>query len=177
MVFPPRTLPLETFTAKALSSTSMEKSCSNSYQKVQAKTFLLKQCKNIWKCFFRNDFTQLCTFEIRELRTAISLHCCKTSNKGYKWNYSGSHWASVFWYIDLSKHLVKPGLYFLSIPNGWPCMRGSFWHKDSLITHILFELQPIMIFSPVANFGHHPLLHMNVWCKISILGLVFNLHK
>ena len=36
-------------------------------------------------------------------------------------------------------------------------MRGSFWHKDSLITHILFELQPIMLFSPVANFGHHPL--------------------
>jgi hypothetical protein len=36
-------------------------------------------------------------------------------------------------------------------------MRGSFWHKNSLITHILFELQPIMIFSPVANFGHHPL--------------------
>ena len=36
-------------------------------------------------------------------------------------------------------------------------MRGSFWHKDSLITHIFFELLSIMIFSPVANFGHHPL--------------------
>ena len=24
--------------------------------------------------------------------------------------------------VDLSKHLVKPGLYFISIPNGWPCM-------------------------------------------------------
>ena len=23
--------------------------------------------------------------------------------------------------VDLSKHLVKPVLYFLSIPNGWPC--------------------------------------------------------
>ena len=31
---------------------------------------------------------------------------------------------------------------------------GSFWQKDSLITYMLFELQPIMIFSPVANFGH-----------------------
>ena len=37
-------------------------------------------------------------------------------------------------------------------------MRGSFWHKDSLITHILFELQPIMIFSLVANFGDHSLV-------------------
>ena len=44
------------------------------------------------------------------------------------------------------------------LPNDSP-MRGSFWQKDSLITHILFdthilfELQPIIIFSPVANFG------------------------
>ena len=39
----------------------------------------------------------------------------------------------------------------------------SYWQKDSLITRILFELQPIMIFSPVTNFGYHPL--------ISYLGL------
>ena len=25
------------------------------------------------------------------------------------------------------------------------------------VTHILFELQPIMIFSPVANYGNRPL--------------------
>ena len=37
-------------------------------------------------------------------------------------------------------------------------MRGSFWEKDSLITHILFELQPIFIFSPVANFGNQSLI-------------------
>ena len=36
-------------------------------------------------------------------------------------------------------------------------MRGSFWQKDSLKTHILFELQPIIIFSPVANFGNQSL--------------------
>ena len=35
-------------------------------------------------------------------------------------------------------------------------MRESFWQKDSLITHILYELQPIIIFSPVANFGDQP---------------------
>ena len=47
-------------------------------------------------------------------------------------------------------------------------MRGLFWHKDSVITHIFFELQPIMIFSPVANFGHHPLqaAAYNGTCKV-----------
>ena len=24
--------------------------------------------------------------------------------------------------VDLPKHLIKPGFYFVSIPNGWPCM-------------------------------------------------------
>ena len=37
-------------------------------------------------------------------------------------------------------------------------MRGSFWQKDSLITHILFELQLIIIFSTVANFVDQSLL-------------------
>ena len=36
-------------------------------------------------------------------------------------------------------------------------MGESFYQKDSLITHILFELQPIMIFSLVANFGDQSL--------------------
>ena len=36
-------------------------------------------------------------------------------------------------------------------------MRGSFWQKDSLITHFLFELRPIIIFIPVANFGDQSL--------------------
>ena len=35
---------------------------------------------------------------------------------------------------------------------------GSFWQKDSLITHILFELWLIMIFSPVANFVQQALI-------------------
>ena len=47
--------------------------------------------------------------------------------------------------------------------NGSP-MRGSFWQKNSFITHILFELQPIIIFSPVANFGNQSILQnlMNI---------------
>jgi hypothetical protein len=38
-------------------------------------------------------------------------------------------------------------------------MGESFWQKTSLVTDILFELQPIIIFSPVANFGDQSLDH------------------
>ena len=37
-------------------------------------------------------------------------------------------------------------------------MKGTFWQKNCLITDILFELQPIIIFSPVANFGDQSLI-------------------
>ena len=36
-------------------------------------------------------------------------------------------------------------------------MGESFWQNNSLVTHILFELQPIIMFSPVANFGDQSL--------------------
>ena len=36
-------------------------------------------------------------------------------------------------------------------------MRESFWQNNSLVAHILYELQPIIIFSPVANFGDQSL--------------------
>ena len=36
-------------------------------------------------------------------------------------------------------------------------MREIFWQKDSLSTHILFELQPIIIFSQITNFGDQSL--------------------
>ena len=36
-------------------------------------------------------------------------------------------------------------------------MGESFCQNNSLVTHILFELQPIIIFSPVANFGDQSL--------------------
>ena len=39
-----------------------------------------------------------------------------------------------------------------------PPITESFWRKDSLITHILFELWLIMISSPVANFAQQSLL-------------------
>ena len=36
-------------------------------------------------------------------------------------------------------------------------MGESFWQNYSLVTHIRFELQPIILFSPVANFGDQSL--------------------
>ena len=50
-------------------------------------------------------------------------------------------------------------------------MKWLFWHKNSLITHILFEPQPIIIFSPVANFGDqslckHSIMHKNMKMKL-----------
>ena len=33
-------------------------------------------------------------------------------------------------------------------------MGKSIWQNNSLVTHILFELQPIIISSLVANFGN-----------------------
>ena len=46
----------------------------------------------------------------------------------------------------------------LSFSQNDPPMGGSFWKKDSLITTIVFEQWLIMLSSPVANFGNHPLL-------------------
>ena len=58
-----------------------------------------------------------------------------------------------------------------------PLMGESFWQNNSLITHILFELQSIMIFSPVANFGHHPLGRCAAsgfgWSKVGNAWLIF----
>ena len=36
-------------------------------------------------------------------------------------------------------------------------MGETFYQNNSLVTHILFELQSIIIFSPVANFGDQSL--------------------
>ena len=56
-------------------------------------------------------------------------------------------------------------------------MAEYFLQKDSLITHILFELQSIIIFSPVANFGHHPLGRCAAsgfgWSKVGNAWLIF----
>ena len=46
----------------------------------------------------------------------------------------------------------------LSFSQNDPLIGESFWQNNSLVTYILFELQPIIIFSPVANFGDQSLL-------------------
>ena len=48
-------------------------------------------------------------------------------------------------------------------------MGELFWQYNSLDTHIFFELQSIMIFSPVANFGNQPLGgHCTIFRKFQI---------
>ena len=46
----------------------------------------------------------------------------------------------------------------LSFCQNDPFMGKSFWQNNSLITHLLFVLQPIIIFSPVANFGNQSIV-------------------
>jgi hypothetical protein len=62
---------------------------------------------NIWHPFWRRPV------RVHEVKKVSN------SGSGINFHYSGIHWASVL--VDLLKHLVKPGLYFVSTPNGWPC--------------------------------------------------------
>ena len=63
------------------------------------------------------------------------------------------HWAKY-----QNRHSSKSiGVIKLSSCQKDPPIEESFWQKDSMITHILFETMPILIFSPGANFGHHPI--------------------
>ena len=58
-------------------------------------------------------------------------------------------------------------------------MGEPFWQNNSLVSHILFELQPMIIFSPVANFGNQSLVldrhsinvnvHQKHWYRVSEL--------
>ena len=57
--------------------------------------------------------------------------------------------------LDCSSKSIK--VIKLSFSQNDPLLEESFLKKDSLITSTLLGLQPIMIFSPVANFGNHPL--------------------
>ena len=64
----------------------------------------------------------------------------------------------------------------LCCQNDFP-MGGSFWQKDSLTTHILFELCLVMILSPVSNLMHHPLLwYPRIWNSTTYFAIVRTLH-
>ena len=52
-------------------------------------------------------------------------------------------------------------------------MRGSFWQKDSFITYILFELQPVIIFSPVVNFGDQSLSTYLIYFSVFFISYIF----
>ena len=56
-----------------------------------------------------------------------------------------------------------------------PLMGEPFWQNNSLVSHILFELQPIIIFSPVANFGNQSLItdmtkHKHMYIPVTIFS-------
>ena len=61
----------------------------------------------------------------------------------------------------------------LSFCHNDPLMGESFWQNNSLVTHILFELQPIIIFSPVANFSDQSLVSQHRNYSISIAFFCF----
>ena len=98
-------------------------------------TYLLNLCTQIliWLLILSNKQTDL----IRD--------CCAKFATGL--NIKISHSSKSIQVIKLS-----------FFQNDSP-MGETFWPKDSLITHILFELWLIMIFSPVANFAQQS-LHM-----------------
>ena len=77
----------------------------------------------------------------------INRACCAKFATGL--NTIISHSSKSIWLIKLS-----------FCQNNSP-MGGSFWQKDSLITHILFELWLIMVFRPVANFAQQ-ILYINL---------------
>ena len=86
-------------------------------------------------------------------------YCCKNTpvSTCYTYMYITRDWLPKFATgLNIiigcsSKNIWLTRLLFCQ--NGSPT-RGSFWQKNSFITQILFELQPIIIFSPVANFGN-----------------------
>ena len=55
----------------------------------------------------------------------------------------------------------------------------SFWQKDSLIIHTLFELQPIMIFSLIANQSLHLIDYINSdrWIRKWQFSLILKLFE
>ena len=54
-----------------------------------------------------------------------------------------------------------------------PLMGEPFWQNNSLVSHILFELQPLIIFSPVANFGNQSLIRTFSWKNMGMFTLCF----
>ena len=80
---------------------------------------------------------------ISEKYNSIVRDCCAKFATGL--NNVISHSSKSIWVIKL--------FFCQNISPLWE----SFWLKDSLITHILFELWLIMIFRPVANFAQQPL--------------------
>ena len=64
----------------------------------------------------------------------------------------------------------------LSFCQNDPLMGESFWQNNSNVTHVIFELQPIIIFSPVANFGNQSIIQNWVDYVVNSSSYIKTLH-
>ena len=84
----------------------------NESQKIQFFT-------NIWHPFWQRP---LRPHEVKKVSNGGS---------GINSHYSGSHWASVFG--RFVKTSGQASLYFISIPNGWPCRTNNWWRFRKIL--------------------------------------------
>ena len=54
----------------------------------------------------------------------------------------------------------------LSFCQSDPPMSESFWQKDRMVTHILFDICQFKHLSPVANFGYQSIILIQVFAKM-----------
>ena len=73
----------------------------------------------------------------------------------------------IFWNRHRSKSIWVTILSFCQID---PLMSESFWQKDRMVTHILFDLCLFTHFSPVANFGYQSLGAHIYWPRVYLLS-------
>ena len=118
------------------------------YQHTSREIFVFSelQCLTLHQKVPKSDFQN--GFLMKRIIRIAGISVARRSSRIYRLITKICDWAKydkIIWVTRL-----------LFCQNDSP-MRGSFWKKDSLITYILFELQPITIFSPVANFGDQSL--------------------
>ena len=93
----------------------------------------------------------------------IPRDCCAKFATGL--NNIISHSSKSIWVIKLS------------FCQNYSSTGETFWQKDSLITHILFELWLIMVFRPVANFAQHGWRMENMDKGLTVLKWMLTVQK
>ena len=116
----------------------------------------------------RERFMRVLKFILDNCLWCLNLPWCQTLNNwNNNWNYLAPSVLDIS-YVLRYVELVERMLVSWFEVSFFPPVGKSFWQKDSLIPHILFELWQIMIFSPVANFAQQSLY----WSQFSLWFLV-----